>query len=145
MGFFGAYKYEQNQWAEFDPDTESPLGSIPPWLTVEIHDSDFAIIRYEPVGTGTGLAYLGYSPRAYFEDPAASPPTDVSAEAEGLVMWAQSHGQHVTQQLVASYLASDDTDVDEELADEDVFIEDRTARFLGTLGLPLPPDLNGSS
>jgi hypothetical protein len=52
-----------------------------PWLVVDIHDSYVATIAYRPAGSGSGVAYLGVTPRTYFEDPDASAPTDVVREA----------------------------------------------------------------
>ncbi|MEV7986869.1 hypothetical protein [Micromonospora sp. NPDC085948] len=58
-----------------------------PWLLVDIHDSDSATLTYRPAGPGTGVAYLGYTPRTYFENPDASAPTDAVREAAGLSAW----------------------------------------------------------
>ncbi len=64
------------------------LPTVPePWLLVDIHDSDIATIAYRPTGSGSGVAYLGVTPRTYFEDPGASAPSDVAREAGGLVEW----------------------------------------------------------
>ena len=58
-----------------------------PWLSVDIYDSDFATVRYEPPGPGSGTAYLGNTPRTYFGNESASASTDVLREADGLASW----------------------------------------------------------
>ena len=84
MGFFGGYIFDGQGWLEFEP----AAGTVPeggtPWLKVVIFDSDIADISYHPAGPGTGVAYLGYTPRVYFEDENASAPSDVEREAAGL-------------------------------------------------------------
>ena len=71
MGFFGAHLFDGHHWSTHQP--ESPPTIAEPWLLVDIHDSDIATIRYRPIGTGSGTAYLGHTPRTYFENPAARP------------------------------------------------------------------------
>ncbi|WP_192749898.1 hypothetical protein [Actinopolymorpha pittospori] len=126
-------------------------------MQLDIHDSDITTVRYRPVGSGTGVAYLGTTPRTYFEDQIASAPTDVAREAAGLAnWWAQLRGgvneveRSDKEAELAGYLAYDedpaeidldeDEDVDQ-LDDAEIFVEVKTARFLETLGLPLPEDL----
>jgi hypothetical protein len=118
-------------------------------LTVDIHDSDFTTVMYAPAGPGTGIAYLGYTPRIYFDSEDASAPTDVDREARGLAAWWTSVHAEATsadQQLklveIAGLLAADEEPSDDEPTDDaDVFVEIKTARFLAAMGLPLPPDL----
>ena len=129
------------------------------WLSVHIHDSDFAIVRYQPAGPGSGTAYLGCTPRTYFEDESASAPTDVLREAEGLATWlAQQQGTSDTaelRELVASFLAddaweqllADDADFADDTGDpddEDVFVEVKVSRFLNAVSLPAPAELLGA-
>src|SRR5262245_64798197 len=91
MGFFGAYIFDSGNWAEVGPDSDANV--VEPWLFVNIHDSDVATVMYGPVGPGSGTAFLGWTPRTYFEDDSASAPTDVTREAEGLAAWwAAYHG-----------------------------------------------------
>jgi len=85
MGFFGTYLFDGQRWMTHEADK---LPTVPePWLLVDIHDSDIATIAYRPIGSGSGVAYLGVTPRTYFEDPGASAPSDVAREAGGLVEW----------------------------------------------------------
>lgn len=155
MGFFGTYLYDGSQWMEHSID-RSP-GIAEPWILVDIHDGDITAIMYSPTGPGSGVAYLGYTPRTYFEDEKASAPTDVAREAAGLVAWwAQLRGgasdseRRAKQNELAGYLAEDidpsDIDVggahDDELNDAEIFVEIKTAHFLGALDLPVPDELS---
>ena len=66
MGFFGSYVFDGNAWHGYDPDSDQIPDVASPWLSVDIHDSDIATVRYEPAGPGSGTAYLGFTPRMYF-------------------------------------------------------------------------------
>lgn len=79
VGFFGTYLYEaaQQRWRPEMPainDIRQPVrgdrepDAAEPWLLVDIHDSDFTVVTYRPVGQGTGVAYLGFTPRTYFDE-----------------------------------------------------------------------------
>lgn len=51
MGFFGTFVYDGNDWYEVDPE-EVPSGRLsPPFLWLDIHDSD--------VGNHGGTVFLG--------------------------------------------------------------------------------------
>lgn len=147
MGFSGSYVYDGTSWSELDGEV-GLLATQPvePRLSISVHDSDIATVSYAPRGVGTGIAYLGFTPRTYFDDPNASRPTDVALEARGLASWSGALGdgpdERETTNLVASLLASDvDTDADEELDDADVFVEDTVVRLLTALGMPVPDGL----
>lgn len=84
MGFFGGCVFDGRSWLSFEPYSDRMPKTPEPWLSVETYDSDIATVRYEPPGPGSGIAYLGYTPRAYFEDETASAPADVPREAAGL-------------------------------------------------------------
>jgi hypothetical protein len=154
MGFFGTFVFDGSTWLT-EPGAQKRVGE--PSLLVDIHDSDIATIVYRPAGPGSGVAYLGFTPRSYFEDDDASAPTDVAREAAGLAAWwrlrasASDAEAAAKEQELAGYLAADispDEDVDaaeigRELDDAEVFVEVKTARFLAALGLPLPEDLAG--
>ncbi len=109
------------------------------------------MIRFEPSSPGTGTAFLGMTPRDYFDEPDASAPTDTNLEAEGLAAWARTAETGATPDprsiqdiLAADELDDADTqDCDEPppLADDEIFVEDKCLRFLVILGLPRPPDL----
>jgi hypothetical protein len=101
--------------------------------------------------SGNGIAYLGVTPRTYFEDPNASMPTDAAREAQALGEWrSQQHrgGDNVEREVTAAELAANiaaDIDPDHLAADEDdhedlngadIFVEVKTAHFLAALGLP---------
>jgi hypothetical protein len=81
MGFFGRFVYAEGAWGEHTTASA--------YLAIDIHDSDIATVDYAPVLEGSsGRCFLGYEPRHYFEDEAASQPIDPAAEARGLVSWA---------------------------------------------------------
>lgn len=148
MGFFGTYAFENGQWKTLSEGELPPL--VEPFLWIDIHDSDIASVVYAPAGPGTGVAYLGLTPRTYFENPSASDPTDVAREAAGLTAWwaLNNSGDAVDKQAeILGYLAEDenpdDLSLDEgvDVEDVDVFVEIKTARFLELLDLPLPTEL----
>jgi len=155
VGFFGAYVWDGSDWHDFDPDADESPSCAPFWLSVAIHDSDFATVRYAPAGSGSGAAYLGYTPRAYFDDESASAPTDVLREADGLATWlARQQGRSddaVLRELIVSFLAEDrpeqldsgDEEVDDadDLDEADIFVEVKVARFLMAVGLSVPDEL----
>ena len=86
-GFFGTHLYDDRQWHDVEPGIQ-PEGPRP-WLLADIHDSDITTLTHHPAGEGTGIAYLGTTPRTYCENPDASAPTDVAREAAGLAgRWA---------------------------------------------------------
>jgi hypothetical protein len=153
MGFSGTYLRTDGDWIDHDPD-DVPPPAAEPWLLVDIYDSDITTISYGPAGPGSGVAYLGDTPRTYFDDPGASEPTDVPREAAGLAhWWARQHpgatpaDRAAKQAELATYLAADrdrgddDWDDDAEQDDADVFVETRTAGVLTALGLPVPDEL----
>jgi hypothetical protein len=150
MGYFGSFLFDGQGW------TETGANDVPPpggeyWLHVDIHDSDIATITYHPAGPGSGVAYLGCTPRTYFESPTASLPTDVRREAEALAAWWAGRRGGVTDTdrvammaRIRPYLAQDlspedteiDDDDDQDLDDAEIFVEVKTDQFLVTLGLP---------
>ena len=147
MGFFGSYVHDGTSWSEFDGEAGlSDAQSVEPWLSISVHDSDIATVGYAPRGVGSGTAYLGFTPRTYFDNPHAFRPTDVSREAQGLASWfvVIGGGADVGEvaNLIAPYLASDaDTDAVDELDDADVFVEDKVVRLLRALGMSVPEGL----
>jgi hypothetical protein len=160
MGFFGTYHFDGHSWM---PHYSDKLPDGPePWLLVDIYDSDIATIAYRPTGSGSGVAYLGVTPRTYFEDEDASTPTDVAREAAGLAEW-WAHYRGVADDTergakaveLVTYIAADtnpdeldsdkndDEGAGEDLDDADVFVEAKTARFLAVLDLPPVAELPG--
>jgi len=155
VGFFGGYIFDGSTWRGFDPDSDRWPDIAAPWLSVYVHDSDIATVRYEPGGPGSGIAYLGFTPRMYFGDESASAPADLLREAEGLASWLARQGRNdeaELRDLIASFLAGDTpeqqihdhagagTDAGD-LDDAGIFVEIKVARFLAAVGLPVPPGL----
>lgn len=157
MGLFGTYLYDGIRWLQYQPDQHRDLAE--PWLMVNIHDSDIAVVVYRPTGPGAGVAYLGYTPRTYFENAEASAPTDAAREAAGLAAWwgrvrgvAGDAERKAKERHLIAYLAEDvdpveinvvdNEDVDH-LDDAEIFVEVKTARFLAALDLPVLDDLSG--
>ncbi|SDF92366.1 hypothetical protein SAMN05216553_104198 [Lentzea fradiae] len=153
MGFFGTFAFEHGEWKTLSEGELPPLAE--PSLWIDVHDSDITSVVYAPPGPGSGVAYLGMTPRTYFENPNASDPTDVLREASGLAAWwALTHpgaGDVVAKQAeILGFLAEDEDpdtfewdeseDIDD-IDDAEVFVEVKTARFLAALGLPLPNEL----
>ena len=129
MGYFGTFIYRDGAWLEHSDQ--------PGALVVDIHDSDIATVDYRPAPPGRGRFYLGYQPRAYFDDPEASRPLDVPAEVQGFVGWAErTLGRAPSADDVRELVAEDGL-----AAPGDDFVEDTAARLLELLGLPLPPAL----
>ncbi len=146
MGFFGTYQFDGQTWAESDPDA-GPVGSGP-WLWLDIRDSDFATVRYAPAGIGTGIAFLNFTPRVYFEDDTASSPTDVERESHGLAEWwsgrnpaGPEEAQAAKRAQIADLLASDEDADTEPQDDGDIFAEIKAVQLIRALELPLPDDL----
>lgn len=150
MGFFGLYLYEAGQWSELDLDAEPTANE--PWLLVRIHDSDIGSVVYAPAGPGSGVAFLGYTPRIYFEDDSASDPTDPDIEARGLATWwatvhretdeaSRTAKEHQLRAFLAADIPPSDDEDEGDLDDGDVFVEIKVARFIRALGLPVPGGL----
>ena len=156
MGFFGGYVFDGTTWHGFDLDSDHRLDIAAPWLSVYIHDSDIATVRYQPHGPGSGTAYLGYTPRTYFDDESASEPADVFREAEGLALWLirqrDRNDAVELRELIAPFLAgdfreqqsgehADGAENADDLDDAGIFVEVKVSRFLTAAGLPVPHEL----
>jgi len=129
MGFFGMFVYSEGRWAE--------QATADQYLSVDVHDSDFATIDYHPSGRGRGRFYLGIEPRHYFGDPTASKPVDAAAEISGFVDWARSVvGAKISASDLAELIADPDGS-----DPENPFVEDTVAQLIALLGLPLPAHL----
>ena len=131
MGSFATFVFSGGTWTgQAAPDE--------PHLVVDVHDSDIATVDYRPAGNAAGRFFLGFQPRVYFEDPGASAPVDLEAEARGFARWAQlATGHAVDPADVLPLLAPDDEDADP----EDLFVEDTVTRLLELAGVPVPEEL----
>lgn len=130
MGYFGVHLHASGTWG-----ADAAPGE--PFLRVEIHDSDVAIVSFW-CEAAAGLFYLGFQPQAYFDDPTASSTVDNDREAAAFVAWAAAvHDVTLDAPVVRALLADDDPD-DEPV---DVFVEATLGRVLQLLRLPLPSEL----
>jgi hypothetical protein len=128
MGYDGQFVHSGGEWGEQVPDS-------PPYLSIDIHDSDIATIDFEP---GEGLFYLGTEPRDYFGSEEASDPVDHDAQAAALSKWAQEVlEKDVPADRIRPLMAEPGKE------SEDAFVEDTVGRLLDLLGLPRPDDLPG--
>ncbi len=100
MGLFGRFAYSDGRWSRGAP-------TAVPFLLVDVHDSRIATVDHRRADASGGRFFLGYEPRIYFEEPDASPPVDVDAEAEGFAAWArEATGAEVDPAEVRPLLAS---------------------------------------
>jgi hypothetical protein len=133
LGYFGKFVYSNERWSQ------DAGGHV--YLSIDIHDSDFATITYSPAVSGKGVCYLGMQPRDYFADTTASEPVDVAAEASGLAIWArQTLDQDVDIEALRPLLAQAG-----DIEPQDDFVEKTVHRFLDLLHLPVPEGLPPSS
>ena len=149
MGFFGTYLFDGTAWTVQEKVHEPTIPE--PWMLISIHDSDLAMVIYGPSGPAAGFAYLGFTPRTYFEDDTESPPTDIVREAKGLAAWWAGRNPDASELTRAAkarelraFLAADGVqpDMADDADDAEVFVEVKVARFLAALGLPIPEDLS---
>src|SRR5690242_8201290 len=149
MGFFGRYVFDGRTWHDIDPGSDQTLDIEAPWLSVDIYDSDFATVCYEPPGPGSVTVYLGNTPRTYFVNESASAPTNVVRVADGLASWlAQQQGNSVSAKLlqfIASVVALDSPAAQlndhVDLGDADIIADLKVSQFLRAVGLSVPPEL----
>jgi hypothetical protein len=131
VGFFGRFVYSEGQWREDAVGDE--------YLAIQIHDSDVATVDYRSAAR-QGRFYLGFQPRDYFEDPAASEPVDIDGEASRLALWAREVlGVSVTPAEIQPLLARAGQE-----EPDDAFVDETVERLLRLLDLPLPDELEAS-
>jgi hypothetical protein len=129
VGFFATFSYSDGAWGD-QPTSE-------PFITIDIHDSDVAMVEYRPSGDAAGRFYLGFEPRFHFDDPNASKPVDRLKEAAGFARWCREvRGSAVpTDDLVALFAKDDGGDPDSD------FVEETVAQLIRLTGLPELPEL----
>jgi len=128
VGSFERYVYADGAWGEGATDD--------PWLSIQLHDSDFAAVRYSPAPEGLGLFYVGYQPSDYFERPGDNDPVDLDCEAAGIAAWAsRTSGAPVAADDVLPFIAPEHVEGET----EDVFVEQTIDRLLVVLRLPAVP------
>src|SRR4051794_20656924 len=117
MGNWNSYRYADGAWEVFGTPDEVPELSGRD-LRFFVGDSDLAEVRYSPVTPpATGSAFVGQTPRSYFDDPAAPGSTDPAPEAAGLAAWA---GNGVDPGGNVPLLARDDTPAPDRIGEEDL-------------------------
>lgn len=128
MGNWGCYLYSDGTWTERPGPSTTPEAEGIRTLQVLVAASDFAEVRYWPVtAPANGSAFVGFSPRSYFDDPSALGCRDARPEAVGLAAWA---GNGVQADQLAQLLATDDGE------SQDTFVEETVDRLVVLLGLP---------
>jgi hypothetical protein len=130
MGNWNCYRYADDAWTVFaGPDEIPEVGDRD--LRFFLADSDLAEVRYFPAAApGTGSAFVGHTPRTYFDDPDAPGCTDSAADAIGLATWAANG---VSAQQISALLAVDATEP------SDTPVEETLDRLVSALGLPAVP------
>jgi len=132
LGFFGTFTYGQGNWAEGTPTADT-------YLTIDIHDSDIATVRYASTGEdASGEFYLGIHRHDYFADASAGVAVDVEREAAGLAAWAERVvGSCPDPTQIAALMPRGGSDEEPQF----VFVEGAVQALQGKLGIPPPPGL----
>ena len=149
VGFFGECLLQDLVWTKTDLEDSLLEPPREPWMSLIIHDSDLAILAYAPAGSGSGLAYIGGTPRLVFDDDSEAASPDRLAEAAALAVWVasltnQNEADLDSLQLtIASFLASDDDPaLPDDVTDEaEIFAENKVRWMLEAVSLPAPADL----
>lgn len=128
MGLFGTFAYSDGRWTRDRP-------TAVPFVLVDVHDSDIATVDHRRADASGGRFFLGYEPRHYFEEPGASPPVDVDAEADGFTAWAkEATGADLDPGDVRRLMAAPDG-----APPPDDFVEETVDRLVALVGLPPVP------
>lgn len=132
MGNWNCYIFDRTWTSYATPDEiPEPLGERT--LRLFLADSDFAEVRYHPVtAPGTGSAFVGFTPRTYFENDEAPGCTDTAPDAVGLAAWA---GPGVSPIDVQELLADDASSP----TDDNALVESALDRLVSLLRLPAVP------
>jgi hypothetical protein len=134
MGDFAEWRWSQGDWSD-GSDVE------PPWLTIDIHDSDVATITFASAQDEASRRFhLGTHPAIYFDLAEEAPAEDPDAEAAAFVHWAGlATGAEVAVEDVRALLATADHEEDP----VDDFVEDTVARLLALADLDVPGEGGG--
>lgn len=131
MGLMARWTYHDGRWRDGEHRRA-------PYLVVDVHDSDIAIVEFAPAADEHDWLCLGYEPRDYFERPDMHPPLDRERAARGFATWVREvTGGEVDAAEVRALLAvrSDEPPLDD-------FAEETLLRLLALAGLPVPPELD---
>lgn len=139
VGFTAGFAYRDGEW-ERDELPLTSAGDVE--LGLMIHDSDMALVMYQPVGSGSGEATLGPSPSAYFGLDDGLMPMREADEALGLAQWwASRRGGADPDELITKRAEIDQLLTHDPAGDPDPFIESKVIRLLQVLDIPLPDEL----
>jgi hypothetical protein len=126
MGYTGTLLYGDGGWRDEVAGDD--------WLSIDIHDSDIATVEHRRRSGAQGRFHLGFQPRDYFEDPEASEPVDLDAEARAMAAWAKEvAGTDVEPDRIRGLMAEDGVE-----DPDDTFVEDTVFRLVELIGLPVP-------
>lgn len=135
MGNWNCYVLADGDWSVYTTPDEIPETLPDRTLRLFLADSDFAEVRYDPVTSpGTGAAFVGFTPRTYFENDEAPGCTDTAPDSAGLAAWA---GPGVSPADVQELLADDTTGTAPDFEKEPV--EQVLDRLVTLLRLPPVP------
>jgi hypothetical protein len=139
VGFTAGFAYSDGEW-ERDELPLTSTGDVE--LGLMIHDSNLALVMYQPAGSGSGEATLGPSPLGYFGLAEELMPMSETDEALGLAEWWARGRDDVDavalrskRAEIAPLLTGDRAD------DADTFIEPKVVRLLQVLDIPPPDEL----
>lgn len=136
MGNWNCYVLDAGAWSVYATPDEIPETLGERTLRLFLADSDFAEVRYTPVSApGTGAAFVGFTPRTYFENDEAPGCTDTAPDAAGLATWA---GPGVSPVDVMELLANDETGLTAD-SEDDVLVETTLDRLVALLRQPPVP------
>jgi hypothetical protein len=140
VGFTAGFAYSDGEW-ERDELPLTSEGDVE--LGLMIHDSDRALVMYQPVGSGSGEAILGPSSFGHFGLDDDLMPTHEADEALGLAeWWASRRGGAGYDELNAKRAEIGQLLTHDPAGDSDTFIEPKVVRLLQALDIPLPDELS---
>jgi len=123
VGFFSGYLFSGGGWQEWD--AHGDRGAVAePWMSLLIHDSDLAILAYRPGAAGSGVAYVGGTPRLVFDDESEPAAPDRKREAAALAHWvtaataASAFDLPRLESVIEGFLATDDDPELDEAVDD---------------------------
>lgn len=129
MGQSGAFTFSDGAWSTGEP-SHSPL----PFIFVEIHDSDVAIVAFSPAPEGADRFAVGLvDPATYFKGTPAVGLADKGRAARAFAGWLRKNqGQSIDAGVVESFIAASAA----ESVPEEYFVEEIVLQLFDLAGLP---------